>query len=406
MMGKGDLRPSNRDWTDEILCGPNLRRSVSSKVLLGRSKSFYADFKTDGVDTERSIIIKFFSFSLLKIVLQKKQRIKKGTWDLYSMVMWCFRFLNGEAKEFLDHDVRASGSKASSLEVSDRSTETPTGSQGSIRSPEEPHGRIEIAGHKEWVTEVNVLGVVEHPNLVKLIGYCIEDDERGMQLLLVYEYMPNGSVEDHLSSRSTRTLSWGMRLKIALDAARGLTYLHEGMDFQIIFRDFKTSNILLDENWNAKLSDFGLARQGPAAGLSHVSTAVVGTLGYAAPEYMQSGRLTTKSDIWSYGVVLYELITGRRPIDRNRPKCEQKLLEWVKPYISDVKKFCTILDPRLDGYYTLKSATKLATIANKCLLRLPKSRPNMSEVLGMVQKLFKIRAMKMGLGWTLKLVRT
>ena len=269
--------------------------------------------------------------------------------------------------------------------------------RGVIKGSDDPTERVEIAvkqlnrkgvqGQKEWLTEMNVLGIVEHPNLVKLIGYCADDDERGMQRLLVYEYMPNGSVDDHLASRSTSTLSWPMRLKVALDAARGLKYLHEEMDFQVIFRDLKTSNILLDENWNAKLSDFGLARHGPQEGLSHVSTAVVGTLGYAAPEYMQTGRLTAKSDIWGYGVLLYELITGRRPIDRNRPKGEQKLLDWVKPYISDVKRFPIIVDPRLEGHYDLKSMTKLAGVANRCLLRLPKTRPKMSEVYEMVQKI-------------------
>ncbi|KAG5553652.1 hypothetical protein RHGRI_011522 [Rhododendron griersonianum] len=240
------------------------------------------------------------------------------------------------------------------------------------------------SGHKEWMTEVNVLGVVEHPNLVKLVGYCAEDDERGIQRLLVYEYMPNGSVEDHLSSRSESPLPWAMRLKIAQDAARGLTYLHEGMDFQIIFRDFKSSNILLDGQWNAKLSDFGLARLGPTEGLTHVSTAVVGTMGYAAPEYIRTGHLTSKSDVWGYGVFIYELITGRRPLDKNRPKNEQKLLDWLKPYISDTKKFHQILDPRIEWNGSHKSAQKLAAVADRCLTRHPKQRPKMSEVLEMV----------------------
>ncbi|KAH6804034.1 Protein kinase superfamily protein [Perilla frutescens var. frutescens] len=246
-----------------------------------------------------------------------------------------------------------------------------------------------VQGHKEWVTEVNVLGIVDHPHLVKLIGYCAEDDERGIQRLLVYEYMPNRSVQDHISSRFHAPLPWTTRLKVAQDAARGLAYLHEGMEFQIIFRDFKSSNILLDEQWNAKLSDFGLAKLGPTDGLSHISTAVVGTVGYAAPEYIQTGRLTTKSDVWSYGIFLYELITGRRPFDRNRPKDEQKLLDWIRPHLSDMKKFEQILDPRLNGKYDFKSAQKLAAIANRCLVRHPKNRPRMSDVLEMVNHVVK-----------------
>ncbi|KAK4281500.1 hypothetical protein QN277_012982 [Acacia crassicarpa] len=269
--------------------------------------------------------------------------------------------------------------------------------KGFIKSGDDPNKKIEVAvkqlgkrgvqGHKEWVTEVNVLGIVEHPNLVKLVGYCADDDERGIQRLLIYEYMPNRSVEHHLSTRSENPLSWSRRLKIAEDAARGLTYLHEEMDFQIIFRDLKSSNILLDEHWNAKLSDFGLARLGPPEGLTHVSTAVVGTMGYAAPEYVQTGRLTSKSDVWSYGVFLYELITGRRPFDRNRPKSEQKLLEWVRPYLSDGKKFQLILDPRLERKQIFKSAQRLAIVANRCLVKNPKSRPKMSEVLDLVNQI-------------------
>ncbi|PRQ58766.1 putative protein kinase RLK-Pelle-RLCK-VIIa-2 family [Rosa chinensis] len=270
--------------------------------------------------------------------------------------------------------------------------------RGIIRSAQDPHKKIDVAvkqlskrglqGHKEWVTEVNVLGIVEHQNLVKLLGYCAEDDERGIQRLLIYEYMPNRSVQDHLTSRFQIALPWVTRVKIAQDAARGLAYLHEEMEFQIIFRDFKSSNILLDEHWNAKLSDFGLARLGPSDGVSHVSTAVVGTVGYAAPEYIQTGHLTSKSDVWSYGIFLFELITGRRPVDRNRPKNEQKLLEWVRAHLSaDSKKFQLIMDPRLEGKYSLKAAQKLAAVANRCLVRQPRSRPKMSEVLEMINRI-------------------
>ncbi|KAK6152381.1 hypothetical protein DH2020_015016 [Rehmannia glutinosa] len=268
--------------------------------------------------------------------------------------------------------------------------------KGVIKSSDDPAKKLDVAikqlgkrglqGHKEWMTEVNVLGGVDHPNLVKLIGYCAEDDERGIQRLLIYECMPNGSVEDHLSVKSASSLSWAMRLRIALDAARGLAYLHEEMDFQIIFRDFKSSNILLDEQWNAKLSDFGLARLGPSEGLTHVSTEVAGTMGYAAPEYVRTGHLTSKSDVWSYGVFLYELITGRRPLERNRPRSEQKLLEWIKPFLGNAKKFEHILDPRLEGKQILKSTLKLAIVANRCLARAPKTRPKMSEVMEMVKE--------------------
>ncbi|MBA0784320.1 hypothetical protein Gotri_001906 [Gossypium trilobum] len=237
------------------------------------------------------------------------------------------------------------------------------------------------------IKQLNRHGVVNHPNLVRLIGYCAEDDERGIQRLLVYELMRNKSLEDRLLARAPLPLPplpWVTRLSIAQDAARGLAYLHEEMDFQLIFRDFKTSNILLDDDFNAKLSDFGLARQGPPEGFGHVSTAVVGTVGYTAPEYVQTGRLTAKSDVWSFGVVLYELVTGRRALERNLPRSEQKLLEWVRPYISDSKKFHLIVDPRLEGQYCLKSARKLASLANKCLMKNPKPRPKMSEVVEML----------------------
>ncbi|XP_048321951.2 serine/threonine-protein kinase PCRK1-like [Ziziphus jujuba] len=364
--------------------------------------------------------------------------------------MKCFSFSIGDKKDeqktnqstLTDGEMKRSGSELNSQNISDASTESlrrnsyPSFSQrpsnlkiftvpelksatknfsrsamlgeggfgcvykGLIKSSEDPSGKLEVAvkklskrglqGHKEWVTEVNVLGVVEHPNLVKLVGYCAEDDERGIQRLLIYEYMPNGSVEDHISSQCEIPLPWNMRLKIAQDAARGLAYLHEGMDFQIIFRDFKSSNILLDDQWNAKLSDFGMARLGPTEGLTHVSTAVVGTMGYAAPEYLQTGRLTYKNDVWSYGVFLYELITGRRPIDKSRPKSEQKLLDWVRPHLSDSKKFRLIIDPRLEGKYPLKSVQKLALLANRCLVRNPKNRPKMSEVLDMVNEIMGV----------------
>lgn len=237
-----------------------------------------------------------------------------------------------------------------------------------------------LQGHKQWVAEVQFLGVVEHPNLVKLIGYCAVDEERGIQRLLAYEYMPNKSLENHLFNRAYPTLPWKTRLQILLGAAQGLAYLHEGLEVQVIFRDFKSSNVLLDENFKPKLSDFGLAREGPMAGRSHVSTAVVGTYGYAAPEYIETGHLTSKSDVWSFGVVLYEIITGRRSLERNRPSAEQKLLDWVKKFPADGKKFILIMDPRLEGKYSSSAARKIAKLADNCLLKNAKDRPTMGKV--------------------------
>ncbi|KAA8525952.1 hypothetical protein F0562_007948 [Nyssa sinensis] len=237
-----------------------------------------------------------------------------------------------------------------------------------------------LQGHKEWLAEVQFLGVVEHPNLVKLLGYCSVDGERGIQRLLVYEYMPNKTLEDHLFNRALPTLPWKTRLQIILGAAQGLAYLHEGLEVQVIYRDFKSSNVLLDENFKPKLSDFGLAREGPTGDRTHVSTAVVGTYGYAAPDYVETGHLTIKSDIWSFGVVLYELLTGRRTVERNRPAMEQKLLEWVKQYPADSKRFRMIIDPQLRKQYSLSAARKIAKLADGCLNKNAKDRPTMSQV--------------------------
>ncbi|XP_010269866.1 PREDICTED: probable receptor-like protein kinase At5g47070 isoform X2 [Nelumbo nucifera] len=247
-----------------------------------------------------------------------------------------------------------------------------------------------LQGHKQWVAEVQFLGVVDHPNLVKLIGYCAVDGERGIQRLLVYEFMPNKSLEDHLFSKAFPSLPWKRRLEIVLGAAEGLAYLHEGLEIQVIYRDFKSSNVLLDENFKPKLSDFGLAREGPADGHTHVSTAVVGTYGYAAPDYVETGHLTTKSDVWSFGVVLYEILTGRRSLERNRPRMEQKLLEWVRQFPVDSRKFCMIMDPRLQNQYSLNAARRIAKLADSCLCKNPKDRPKMSRVVESLKEAIQV----------------
>ncbi|CAN1162879.1 Serine/threonine-protein kinase PBL34 [Linum perenne] len=245
-----------------------------------------------------------------------------------------------------------------------------------------------LQGHKEWLAEVNFLGNLLHPNLVKLIGYCIEDD----QMLLVYEFMPRGSLENHLFRRSL-PLPWSIRMKIALGAARGLAFLHEEAERPVIYRDFKTSNILLDADYNAKLSDFGLAKDGPEGDKTHVSTRVMGTYGYAAPEYVMTGHLTSKSDVYSFGVVLLEMLTGRRSMDKNRPNGEHNLVEWARPHFADRKRFYRLLDPRLEGHFSIKGAQKAIQLAGLCLSRDPKARPRMSEVVDTLKPLPSLKDM-------------
>ncbi|XP_043690752.1 receptor-like cytoplasmic kinase 176 isoform X1 [Telopea speciosissima] len=239
-------------------------------------------------------------------------------------------------------------------------------------------------GHREWLAEVNYLGQLYHPNLVKLIGYCLEDEHR----LLVYEFMPRGSLENHLFRRGSyfQPLSWNLRMKVALDAAKGLAFLHSA-ETKVIYRDFKTSNILLDSSYNAKLSDFGLAKDGPTGDKSHVSTRVMGTYGYAAPEYLATGHLTAKSDVYSFGVVLLELLSGRRAVDKNRPSGEHNLVEWAKPCLTNKRKVFRVLDTRLEGQYSLNGAQKVADLALQCLSTEAKLRPNMDEVVTALEQL-------------------
>ncbi|CAN1849673.1 Probable serine/threonine-protein kinase PBL9, partial [Linum perenne] len=238
-------------------------------------------------------------------------------------------------------------------------------------------------GHKEWLAEINYLGQLHHPNLVKLLGYCLEDDHR----LLVYEFLSRGSLENHLFRRGSHVhpLSWSIRMKVALGAARGLAFLHSD-DVQVIYRDFKASNILLDANYNAKLSDFGLARDGPTGDKSHVSTRVMGTYGYAAPEYLATGHLTAKSDVYSFGVVLLELLSGRRAIDKNRPSGQHNLVEWARPYLINKRRVLRVMDGRLEGQYALHRAEKIANLALQCLSSEPKFRPNIDEVVTVLEQ--------------------
>ncbi|XP_028773043.1 receptor-like cytoplasmic kinase 176 [Neltuma alba] len=241
-----------------------------------------------------------------------------------------------------------------------------------------------LQGHKEWLAEINYLGQLRHPNLVELIGYCLEDEHR----LLAYEFMSGSSVENHLFRRGSHLppLSWSLRMKIALGAAKGLAFLH-GTEPKVIYRDFKTSNILLDKDYNAKLSDFGLARDGPTGDKSHVTTRVMGTYGYAAPEYLETGHLTAKCDVYGFGVVLLEMLSGRRAIDNNLPSGERELVKWARPHLYNKRRCFRVIDARLEGQYSPRGAKRAVTLAGQCLLAQPKFRPDMDEVVRALEQL-------------------
>ncbi|CAL5205535.1 unnamed protein product [Lathyrus oleraceus] len=233
-------------------------------------------------------------------------------------------------------------------------------------------------GFQEFVTEVLMLSLLHHSNLVKLIGYCTDGDQR----LLVYEYMPMRCLENHLFDvpHDKEPLNWHSRMKIAVGAARGLEYLHCKADPPVIYRDLKSANILLDNDFSAKLSDFGLAKLGPVGDNTHVSTRVMGTYGYCAPEYAMSGKLTLKSDIYSFGVVLLELITGRRAIDSNKKPGEQNLVSWSRPYFSDRRKFVHMADPLLQGQFPVRCLHQAIAITAMCLQEQPKFRPLIGDI--------------------------
>ncbi|PRQ25184.1 putative transferase, protein kinase RLK-Pelle-RLCK-VIIa-2 family [Rosa chinensis] len=241
-----------------------------------------------------------------------------------------------------------------------------------------------LQGFEEWQSEVNFLGRLSHPNLVKLLGYCWEEKE----LLLIYEFMQKGSLENHLFGRGSvvQPLPWDIRLKVAIGAARGLAFLHTS-EKQVIYRDFKASNILLDGSFTAKISDFGLAKFGPSESQSHVTTRVMGTYGYAAPEYVATGHLYVKSDVYGFGVVLVEILTGLRALDTNRPSGKHNLVEWVKPYLSDKRKLKGIMDPRLEGKYPAKAAFRISQLALKCIESEHKNRPSMKLVVETLERI-------------------
>ncbi|KAG5248684.1 hypothetical protein OIU78_014414 [Salix suchowensis] len=232
-------------------------------------------------------------------------------------------------------------------------------------------------GEREFQAEIEIISRVHHRHLVSLVGYCIT----GSQRMLVYEFVPNDTLEFHLHGNGRPTMSWSTRMKIAVGAAKGLTYLHEDCQPKIIHRDIKAANILIDQSFEAKVADFGLAKYSLDTE-THVSTRVMGTFGYMAPEYASSGKLTEKSDVYSFGVVLLELISGRRPVDRTQSYIDDSIVDWARPLLKQAledSNYDAVVDPKLQDYDS-NEMNRMICCAAACVRHIARFRPRMSQI--------------------------
>uniref|UniRef100_A0A7N0ZRJ8 non-specific serine/threonine protein kinase n=1 Tax=Kalanchoe fedtschenkoi TaxID=63787 RepID=A0A7N0ZRJ8_KALFE len=239
-------------------------------------------------------------------------------------------------------------------------------------------------GEREFQAEVEIISRVHHRYLVTLVGYCIAGDQR----MLVYEFVPNNTLEFHLHGQGRPPIDWKLRVKIALGSAKGLAYLHEDCHPRIIHRDIKSANILLDYNFEAKVADFGLAKLSSDTS-THVSTRVMGTFGYLAPEYASTGKLTDKSDVFSFGVVLLELITGRKPVDiSNKHNMDDSLVDWARPVLAramDDGDFNELADPRLEKNYDHQEIMRMVACAAACIRHSARRRAKMSQIVRVLE---------------------
>lgn len=249
----------------------------------------------------------------------------------------------------------------------------PSGKEVAVKSLKVGSGQ----GEREFQAEVEIISRVHHRHLVSLVGYCIAGEQR----MLVYEFVPNKTLEFHLHGKDRPVMEWSTRVRIAMGSAKGLAYLHEDCHPKIIHRDIKAANILIDHNFEAMVADFGLAKLSSDTN-THVSTRIMGTFGYLAPEYAASGKLTEKSDVFSYGVMLLELITGQRPVD-NTNAMEDSLVDWARPLLTRALadgNYDELADKLMEKNYDPNEMARMVACASASIRHSAKRRPKMSQI--------------------------
>ncbi|XP_010419708.1 PREDICTED: putative inactive serine/threonine-protein kinase At5g11400 isoform X2 [Camelina sativa] len=234
---------------------------------------------------------------------------------------------------------------------------------------------------QDWKKEVKSLGRISHPNLVKLLGYCCQDNKS----FLVFEYLHRGSLDNHIFGKEGEALPWEIRVKIAIGAAQSIAFLHSVKNSSL-YRELRMYNILLDEHYNTKLFYLGSKRVGLLEG-----TAFIGRTVYIAPEYIISGHLGTKTDVYTFGVILFELLTGLKASYCKHNENMQSLHVWTKPFLSDQCKIREIIDPRLGNSYPMNAATQMGKLIKRCIKMDTSKRPSMQQVLDRLNDIAEIK---------------